>query len=234
MPRAYHWANRMNSVDFTLYLVRHAQSANNANPESQRVPDPAITPLGIQQAQALAGVAGDLDPSHLFCSPFLRTLQTSAPLADALGLTPVIRADLYEQGGCYRGYRLDDRTPEPGLSRSELKSLHPTWHIDSVIDDSGWNKHSVYEGLEEARARARRVSGWLSGHPWALNSRIMLVIHADFKIRMLEALLGDLDIEGRLGSVVNTAWTTLSCSQGRWELHDFNAHPHLEAHMVSC
>jgi hypothetical protein len=61
----------------------------------------------------------------------------------------------------------------------------------------------------------------------------MLVIHADFKIRMLEALLDRLDIEDQLGSVINTAWTSLKYSGGHWKLDRFNQYDHLESDMVS-
>jgi len=226
-------ANRMNSQQITFYLVRHAQSANNANPEPQRIPDPPITALGIQQAHALASIAPELAPTHLYTSPFLRTLQTTAPLANRLKITPFVKADLYEQGGCYRGYRIDDRTPEPGLGRAQIESLHPNWKIDQAIDQSGWNKLTSYENLEQARQRAKRVSKWLSEHPWPANARVMLVIHADFKIRLLESLLEDLDIEDRLGSVINTAWTTLHWTQGRCKLDRYNVHEHLKPHLVS-
>ena len=181
----------------------------------------------------MASAIDQLSPDHLFSSPFLRTLQTTAPVAQALGITPTIRADLYEQGGCYRGYRLDDRTPEPGLSRSEIESLHPTWRIDPAIDESGWNKHATYETLDEARLRARIVSRWLSEHPWPTDSRVLLVIHADFKIRLLESLLGNLSIEEQLASVINTAWTTLRYQAGIWELDAYNSHPHLEPQMIT-
>lgn len=224
----------MNSQEFTLYLVRHAQSANNANPESQRIPDPPITDLGIQQAQALAGLVPELAPTHLYTSPFLRTLQTTAFVSSGLNITPYVKADLYEQGGCYRGYRINDRTPEPGLARSQIQSLHPNWQIDTTIDESGWNKLSSYEGLDQARRRAGNVSKWMAEHPWPAGARVMLVIHADFKIRMLEALLEDPLIEERLGSVVNTAWTTLRWSEGVFRLDRFNAHDHLAPSLVSC
>jgi 2,3-bisphosphoglycerate-dependent phosphoglycerate mutase len=223
----------MKSEQFTVYLVRHAQSENNAKPESQRIPDPAITDLGIRQALAFSRFASSLAPTHLYTSPFLRTLQTTAPMADALGIVPSVKADLYEQGGCYRGYRINDRTPEPGLNRSGIQSLHPNWIIDPSIDELGWNKHTSYEHLEEARARANRVSNWLVEQPWPKESRVMLVIHADFKIRMLEALLDRLDIEDQLGSVINTAWTSLKYSGGHWKLDRFNQYDHLESDMVS-
>jgi 2,3-bisphosphoglycerate-dependent phosphoglycerate mutase len=228
-----HPLNRMNSADFTLFLVRHAQSANNAKPESQRIPDPPLTAMGLEQAQALADFATGLAPSHVFTSPFLRTLQTTAPLVDLLGITPFVKADLYEQGGCYQGYRIDERSAHPGMGRSDIQRLHPNWQIDPAIEESGWNKLKHYESLVQARQRALGVANWLSGHSWPCDSRVMLVIHADFKFRMLEALLGDLDIEHKLDSVINTACTTLRFHQGDWSLESFNAHTHLNADMVT-
>ena len=54
-----------------LYLVRHAQSTNNANPEPKRIPDPPLTELGTQQAQALSTYVPNIQPTHLLTSPFL-------------------------------------------------------------------------------------------------------------------------------------------------------------------
>jgi len=120
------------------------------------------------------------------------------------------------------------------MGRLDIQRLHPTWEIDPAIDNSGWNKHTRYEGLEQARQRAKRVSSWLASHPWPDEARVMLVIHADFKIRMLEAVLDDLDLEDKLESVINTAWTAIRFSQGQWQLDTYNAHGHLENHMITC
>jgi hypothetical protein len=119
------------------------------------------------------------------------------------------------------------------MGRSEIQKLHPTWHLDEAIEESGWNKLSQYESLAQARQRALRVAHWLSGHAWPNESRVMLVIHADFKFRMLEALLGDPHIEDRLDPVINTACTTLRYRRGDWSLETFNAHDHLGPEMIT-
>lgn len=62
----------------------------------------------------------------------------------------------------------------------------------------------------------------------------MLVIHADFKIRLMEALLDSLQIEEGLESVVNTAWTELRFAQGSWTLKNYNVHEHLNRSMITC
>ena len=49
-----------------LYLIRHAQSENNARPEHERVEDPGLTELGARQidhlvaAELLPGLSTDL------------------------------------------------------------------------------------------------------------------------------------------------------------------------------
>lgn len=111
-----------------LVLVRHGQSANNASfiaemarqkaqaLEGQeariaeeivgypaRVPDPALTDLGIRQAQALgkALVSGrpPFVPTHLYASPTLRAVGTARPLSEASGLPILLQPDSYEVGG---------------------------------------------------------------------------------------------------------------------------------------
>ncbi|MBU6174768.1 MAG: histidine phosphatase family protein, partial [Planctomycetes bacterium] len=89
---------------WVLYLIRHAQSENNAKPDAERIPDPGITPLGVEQSERLAASIDRYRPTRLYCSPFLRSLQTLSPVAKKLQLQPRVRQDLYEQGGCHRGY----------------------------------------------------------------------------------------------------------------------------------
>ena len=82
---------------FVVSLIRHGQSLNNALPDSQRVDDPGLTDLGKRQAEHLGYWQPELPVQHLFCSPFLRSLETTVPLAAQTGILPAIRADLFEQ-----------------------------------------------------------------------------------------------------------------------------------------
>ena len=56
-----------------LYLIRHAQSANNAQPESLRVPDPSLTGLGREQAHLLASSVASLGLTRLMTSTSARS-----------------------------------------------------------------------------------------------------------------------------------------------------------------
>ena len=87
-----------------IIFIRHAESTNNRTwaekrDETLRVPDPGLTELGRTQARALAdwfpGFAPH--PTQLFSSPFMRALETAAPLAENLGMDVAVRADLMER-----------------------------------------------------------------------------------------------------------------------------------------
>ncbi|MEZ4623030.1 MAG: histidine phosphatase family protein [Caldilineaceae bacterium] len=125
-----------------LFLIRHAQSANNLLAEqaqmddylARRSPEPTITELGFRQAQLTAdhlasfatavpgeGRGGD---SHgyaftkLFVSPMLRTLQTALPISKALNLQPEVWIDIHEHGGIFHGNPQKGNVVNyPGLTR---------------------------------------------------------------------------------------------------------------------
>lgn len=222
-----------NNLKPKLYLVRHAQSTNNAYPEPQRIPDPPLTDLGKQQALALATFAPKIDATHLLTSPFLRTLQTTEPIVRTTGLVPIIHAELFEQGGCYRGYDPIGKYPEPGLRRSEIAKHFPGWHIDPAIDEQGWNKLPHYENLDMAKERAKRVAKKLQQEFQDSAARVLLVIHADFKLRLLEALLRRDDLEASLGSVINTSISSLILESNEWQLDTWNNHQHLPTDWIT-
>jgi probable phosphoglycerate mutase len=70
--------------------------------------DPALHPEGEAQALAVAERLATEPLSALYVTTLRRTHQTAAPLADRLGLTPLVEADLREvhlgdwDGGLYR------------------------------------------------------------------------------------------------------------------------------------
>lgn len=121
----------------------------------------------------------------------------------------------------------------PGMSRDALRSLCPDWEIDPRISQQGWNDLTNYESLEEARARARRVVASIASESDLCEHRVAMVIHADFKLRMIEACLKRDDLEKYLGGVINTSITRLTYVAGRWRLDVWNSHQHLEPELVT-
>jgi 2,3-bisphosphoglycerate-dependent phosphoglycerate mutase len=151
-----------------LLLIRHAQSANNAlvaaGPEAfgaGRVADPPITALGVRQAEALADWIDGVDPrpTRLYCSPMRRTLQTAAPVAEALDLPLLVEDFLYERPGPTDGFGATQRAA-PGSSLSELASITPRAVFPGSVTERGWYTGEV-ETPQQAAARAVRIAAWV-------------------------------------------------------------------------
>ena len=219
-----------------LLLIRHAQSQNNALEDRYRVADPGITDLGIAQSKKLAAMVAQLAPTVVYCSPFLRSLETTRWAIEPLKSVPIVRQDLYEQGGCHSGYQEGQRIAHLGMNRETLARNYSGWQLDDRINQEGWYDLDHYESAEEARKRAIRVRKWFESESQthSAQDRVAMVIHADFKMRLVEAFLEDDEIEEQLGEIVNTSITRLSRSKGRWRMDFWNVFSHLDPHEISC
>ena len=216
-----------------LLLIRHGQSANNALPEVQRVADPGLTELGILQAQATARCLQQFEITHVYCSPFLRALETARPIAELKQLAVHIRCDIFEQGGCYSGYLEVGRRGEPGMGLSELRRKYPGWHVDPAIGETGWWGRD-YEDWEQARIRAERVAAWILEELVPLGGMHVLVIHADFKSLLVAAILASSRKPFQIMEPLhNTGISEFCWSDTSWELQRFNCVAHLAAELVT-
>jgi probable phosphoglycerate mutase len=73
-----------------ILLVRHGQTPANVRGELDTdVPGPGLTELGTRQAEAVVDALGHESIAAIYVSKLRRTHETAAPLAAALGLTPV-------------------------------------------------------------------------------------------------------------------------------------------------
>ena len=205
-----------------LFFIRHAQSQNNALPESQRVEDPDLTEIGHKQAQRLGEWIPNLGLTQLFTSPFLRALQTTLPIHRATGLVPHVRTDLHEQGGCYGGHTIENTVGRPGMTRAEIEQRFEGFRVSSDITGQGWWKSKPYEHFETASDRALALLQWTQEQFAGTDERVAFVSHAGFKLLFLEHF----HVEP-LECPRNTSVTNVKIVPGGAELKDFNRADHL-------
>jgi 2,3-bisphosphoglycerate-dependent phosphoglycerate mutase len=171
-----------------LYLIRHAQSANNARPEEERVEDPPLTDLGHEQARHLGQWLVGQQVRRLITSPFLRTLQTADHIRRATGLTPEVRVPLHEQGGCYAGYAAIGMVGRPGMTRLQIEQRFPGFRLASDMDGRGWWDSRPHETRAAARRRAAELLRQTCAEFVGTANRVAYVTHADITQRLVEHL----------------------------------------------
>jgi 2,3-bisphosphoglycerate-dependent phosphoglycerate mutase len=236
------------ATGFRLYLIRHAESENNARPVYQRVCDPAITRRGQLQAEYLADWMQTLALDVLITSPFLRTLQTTqAILAKRQRLVEVWH-DIFEVGGCCNGYDEASFTGAAGLGCTDIQRFFSREHdavgatsqstatteaidtvlIDPEICETGWWNCRDREQSDAVAIRAARVADRLI-HKYAdSGANIALVIHADFKRELLRVLLQGILCLDAVTPITNAGVSILSWHAARaWQLHTLNSITHL-------
>ncbi len=224
-----------------LYLVRHAQSVNNANVDNPtlRVADPPLTNLGQQQAQHLADFfktqtevdrASDTMAwryggyehmrfffSHIVSSPMLRSLQTAQVLARELQLPAAVWVELHERGGLFTSNR-GTVNGEPGLSRRRMLDEFAEFQLPREVNEAGWWRGNM-ESRGTSRLRATHTAQRLrdmARREWQEQS-ILLVSHAGFMDMLVKALLIDLHPEAddtHFYLFYNTSVTRIDFLQG--------------------
>ena len=239
-----------------LYIIRHAQSLNNAMPDDQlRVPDAPLTDLGQAQAQRLADYLRDgrnRDPwynpstgyskleheadwgiTHLYVSPMTRALQTCRPIAAALGLKPEIWIETHEHGGVYQ-QRPEGITGYPGRTRAEMTADFPDYVLPERISDAGWwNAARGSETMPEAIGRAVQVAADLRRRA-DRDERILLVTHGTFIDALIKALFAQIPTRAMFYLHYNTAITRIDfVERERLLVRYLNRIAHLPPEMVS-
>lgn len=197
-----------------LYLIRHgqsqynafaAESKANATEETPRTSDPSLTPAGYAQAACVARYLADeadktdvrdgtpVEDGHgidkLYTSAMLRALETTQPIAAALGLTPEIWLDVHEEGGIWLDHG-DGRGPVgyPGMTRTEIEAqfcgfLQP----DSITEAGWWNR--PFESHDDLVRRAARVAEDVRQRIAGQESRVGIVSHGTFISLLIQHLL---------------------------------------------
>lgn len=110
-----------------LLLVRHGQTHSNVSGAlDTEMPGADLTDLGRAQAAAAGTVLGERPIEAIYCSTLVRTTQTAAPLAERLGLTPIVIEGLRE----IRAGDLEMRTDEE--SAHAYRHTVATWLFEDL------------------------------------------------------------------------------------------------------
>lgn len=215
-----------------LYLIRHAESENNVRAEHERVEDPSITPRGVRQADQLSQWMATHDFDVLVTSPFRRALETARPIAQRTGKEVHVWCDIYEQGGCYRGWHHANYQGAAGLGREAILELIPGATVEEAIQSSGWWGELPRETEAETLERAAAVRRKLEQEFGDSGRAVVAIIHADFqRLLLAELLAGSIDAR-HLGPICNAGVTHLTLHQGQWQLQWFNAVTHLSGDLI--
>lgn len=217
-----------------LYIIRHAESLNNANPVELRVEDPPLTELGRWQAERLAKRMQHLGLTRLFVSPFRRALETILPIRHVTDLVPEVWIDLHEQGGVMSGIDADSYAGRPGLARAEILDLLPEAILPEEIDHQGWWKCRPFEEVEEALQRAHRVARQVRERFAHAEERVALVSHGAFMSLLISAFVG-LPDRGHdwFEDITNTAITKLTIMPAYTQFGLLNCVRHLPDEWVT-
>ncbi len=195
-----------------LYLLRHAQSANNevwdgSDFSPNRHPDPEITVIGHRQAETLADhlahpqaeprqhpfVAADASHfglTHVYCSLMTRSILTAEYIADACGLELEALPDVFEKHGIWT--LDDDGKPVglPGPGRGYFTDRFPRLRLPGDLNPDGWWNRPIEEEpefVERMRSVVDRYRQRMQQHP---DENVALVAHGDFIDQFVNELMG--------------------------------------------
>ena len=125
-----------------LLLIRHALPVRVDEGTVEGPADPELAPLGHEQAAALADYLAGEHIDALWCSPMRRARETAAPLAERLGLEPVVEDGISEY---------DKDSPEY-IPIEELKAMgDPRWL--QVPEQPEHFRDTVVDAIERIIAR---------------------------------------------------------------------------------
>ena len=179
-----------------FYLVRHAQSCQNADLKGDWHPDDApLTEKGLRQAELLAQREDLQAVDTIYSSTLLRAAQTAYPLAERLQKNVVLLDDAIERDTMIFG-------TERGVMLSQVpRAVYREWTPRTVCAE---------ETPAMLRERARRLIDWITANA-APDEVVLLVTHCAFLGYPLRYLL-------RLPEDEPFAWKVDNCSVTHIEL----------------
>ena len=219
-----------------LYLIRHAESANNAILSSggswtDRFSDPEITENGHQQAALLGPhlasqtaeprqhpFATNREPrfgiTHLYCSLMTRSILTAEYISQACGLPLQAHENMFEKGGIYDVDENGVRTGLPAPGRRYFEERFPDLRLPERLNDEGWYNRSA-ETTDEFLDRMLGVVAEIRQRHEQSDDVVALVVHGDFIDQFINVLMGSPRHAGNYGRIWYANWVFNNTSISR-------------------
>ncbi|MCP4332630.1 MAG: histidine phosphatase family protein [Gammaproteobacteria bacterium] len=194
-----------------LYLIRHAQSENNAiwdgsDEHPERRPDPEITETGHQQARTLAEHLAhpQMEPrqhpflpvkethfglTHVYCSLMTRSILTAEYVSKACDLELQAHAEIFEKHGIFDVDSNGNLQGLPGPDREYFGERFPRLKLPQEFNDDGWWNRSA-EDESAFLQRMRSVVNEIRQRLTDSDDCIALVAHGDFIDQFVNELMG--------------------------------------------
>lgn len=180
-----------------LVVIRHGQTAWNAEHRFQGHTDTPLDETGRRQAKELATEVAPLQPGLILCSDLQRARWTASPLASATGAVVVFDAALREINlGAWEG-----------LTHPEAEVRYPdeydAWSMGRPVRRGGGETEA------EAGARAAAFISSRLAHPDAAKTDVVAVVSHGTVLRAALARLAEedaIDLDGPAPQLGNAAW----------------------------
>jgi broad specificity phosphatase PhoE len=198
-----------------LLLVRHGETAWNAEHRWQGHYDAPLSPLGRVQAEALAARIALEQPAALYSSDLPRARETAEEIARRTGLEPV-----YDER-----WREVDVGEWLGLGPEEAKARHPEGVARWLAGGTGWEQGETYPAMAERGLAAARA---LVDANLGATAPVVCVTHGGVIRSIVMHVLGRPPSARRLLSTGPTATITMiDAKLPVWRLRSFNDAGHL-------
>jgi len=171
-----------------LFIVRHADAIPG---EDEIIPsgiydDLPLSRAGREQADALAKRLGDLSFNAIYSSPLRRCLETAAPVAKRLGITPIIVPDLQE----IRLGQVNQLPQDVNDLAALTQALQTRQHeIVRIAGDAGnWDAIEDSEPSKQFRQRVVRALDEIAHHH--IGERVLAFAHGGVVNAYVAEVLG--------------------------------------------
>lgn len=222
-----------------LYLIRHAQSENNAiwdgsgDHQPGRKVDPEITDTGQRQAEVLGATlahpeaeprqhpfetvaAAHFGLTHVYCSLMTRSILTAEHIANACGLKLQALPDIFEKHGMYDVDAEGNLQGMPGPGRDYFNERFPGLGLPDDFNDAGWWSRPV-EDEAIFLQRMKNVVAAVRQRLYDSDDHVAMVVHGDFIDQFVNELMGVIRYQPNYDNHWVANWTFHNTSISRFD-----------------